>query len=65
MLLISDGPWESRWQLRSAYKDHTKRMLLARQLERQIILLALVNLILAPLIQAWQILYFFFNYAEV
>ncbi|CAG9558666.1 unnamed protein product [Danaus chrysippus] len=63
--LLFYGPWESRWQLRSAYKDHTKRMLLARQLERQIVLLALVNLILAPLIQAWQILYFFFNYAEL
>ncbi|XP_038216287.1 autophagy-related protein 9A [Zerene cesonia] len=59
------SPWENCWQLRSNYKDPTKRMMLARQLERQILLLALANLVLAPLIQAWQILYFFFNYAEL
>ncbi|XP_039764035.1 autophagy-related protein 9A [Pararge aegeria] len=59
------SPWENCWQLRTAYKDHSKRMLLAKQLERQIVLLALINLVLAPLIQAWQILYFFFNYAEL
>ncbi|KAH9630330.1 hypothetical protein HF086_004463 [Spodoptera exigua] len=59
------SPWENCWQLRACYKDHSKRMLLARQLERQILWLAIVNLLLAPLIQAWQILYFFFNYAEI
>ncbi|XP_049886330.1 autophagy-related protein 9A [Pectinophora gossypiella] len=59
------SPWENCWQLRQAYKDHTKRMQLARQLEKQIILLAAINFLLAPLIQAWQILYFFFNYAEL
>ncbi|KAI5641412.1 autophagy protein apg9 domain-containing protein [Phthorimaea operculella] len=59
------SPWENCWQLRQCYKDHSKRMILARQLERQILLLALVNLLLSPLIQAWQILYFFFNYAEL
>ncbi|XP_072931168.1 autophagy-related protein 9A [Epargyreus clarus] len=59
------SPWENCWQLRECYKDHTKRMMLARHLERQILLLGLINLFLAPLIQAWQILYFFFNYAEL
>ncbi|CAF4745258.1 unnamed protein product [Pieris macdunnoughi] len=59
------SPWENCWQLRSNYKDPTKRMVLARQLERQILLLALANFVLAPLILAWQILYFFFNYAEL
>ncbi|CAH0745938.1 unnamed protein product [Diatraea saccharalis] len=59
------SPWENCWQLREVYKDHTNRMQLARQLEKQIILLAFINLLLAPLIQAWQILYFFFNYAEL
>ncbi|XP_075990508.1 autophagy-related protein 9 [Anticarsia gemmatalis] len=59
------SPWENCWQLRECYKDHSKRMMLARQLEKQIMWLALVNLLLAPLIQAWQILYFFFNYAEL
>lgn len=59
------SPWENCWQLRECYKDHSKRMMLARQLEKQIMWLALINLLLAPLIQAWQILYFFFNYAEV
>ncbi|KAJ8737382.1 hypothetical protein PYW07_000653 [Mythimna separata] len=59
------SPWENCWQLRACYKDHSKRMLLARQLERQILWLAVVNLLLSPLIQAWQILYFFFNYAEL
>ncbi|KAI8430688.1 hypothetical protein MSG28_000879 [Choristoneura fumiferana] len=59
------SPWENCWQLRECYKDHSKRMILARQLERQIMFLALINLLLTPLIQAWQILYFFFNYAEL
>lgn len=59
------SPWENCWQLRECFKDHSKRMMLARQLERQILLLAVINFLLAPLIQAWQILYFFFNYAEV
>ncbi|CAB3225106.1 unnamed protein product [Arctia plantaginis] len=59
------SPWENCWQLRECYKDHSKRMMLARQLEKQIMWLALINLLLAPLIQAWQILYFFFNYAEL
>ncbi|KAL4717803.1 hypothetical protein ACJJTC_000952 [Scirpophaga incertulas] len=59
------SPWENCWQLREHYKDHSKRTVLARQLEKQILLLAIINLLLAPLIQAWQILYFFFNYAEL
>lgn len=59
------SPWENCWQLRDCFKDHTKRMSLAKQLEKQITMLALLNLLLCPLIQAWQILYFFFNYAEL
>ncbi|VVC90702.1 unnamed protein product [Leptidea sinapis] len=59
------SPWENCWKLRPQYKDPSKRMILARQLEKQILLLAMVNLVLAPLVQAWQILYFFFNYAEL
>ncbi|XP_059059836.1 autophagy-related protein 9A [Achroia grisella] len=59
------SPWENCWQLRECYKDNSKRMVLARQLEKQIMTLALINFLLAPLIQAWQILYFFFNYAEL
>ncbi|KAJ0183714.1 hypothetical protein K1T71_000137 [Dendrolimus kikuchii] len=59
------SPWENCWQLRQCYKEHSKRMMLARQLERQILLLALFNILFAPFIQAWQILYFFFNYAEL
>ncbi|XP_014366292.2 autophagy-related protein 9A [Papilio machaon] len=59
------SPWENCWQLRECYKDHSKRMILARQLDRQILVLAFVNFLLAPLIQGWQILYFFFNYAEL
>lgn len=59
------SPWENCWQLRECYKDYSKRMVLARQLQRHITSLALLNLLLAPLIQAWQILYFFFSYAEL
>ncbi|XP_048488765.1 autophagy-related protein 9A [Plutella xylostella] len=59
------SPWENCWQLRDCYKEQSKRMALAKQLERQIMMLAIVNLLLAPLIQAWQMLYFFFNYAEL
>lgn len=59
------SPWENCWQLRRCYKEHSKRMILARQLQRQIVVLALLNFLLAPFIQAWQILYFFFNYAEL
>ncbi|XP_077301915.1 autophagy-related protein 9A-like [Arctopsyche grandis] len=67
-LLLFSGPWspwQNCWHLRDCYKDVSKRYILARQLQNHITVLALLNLLLAPLIQTWQILYFFFSYAEL
>lgn len=59
------SPWENCWQLRECYKDNSKRLELARQLQNHMLILAFLNLLMAPLIQGWQILYFFFSYAEL
>lgn len=58
------SPWENCWQLRECYKDASKRSLLANQLKRHIAILSVLNLLLAPLVLGWQILYHFFSYAE-
>ncbi len=67
-MLLFWGPWspfENNWHLRSEYKDHHKRKLLAEQLGRKICWIGIANLILSPVILLWQILYSFFRYAEV
>ncbi|CAH1183544.1 unnamed protein product [Phaedon cochleariae] len=59
------SPFENPWHLREEYKRQNLRTELAQQLGRQILWLALINLILAPIIFIWQILYTMFSYGEV
>ncbi|XP_074109229.1 autophagy-related protein 9 isoform X1 [Cotesia typhae] len=67
-LLLFWGPWspfENNWHLKEDYKKLNKRQELARMLSKQILWVGIANFILCPLILLWQILYSFFNYAEI
>lgn len=66
--LFLGGPWapfENSWHLKEEYKKYGRRQDLAQQLEKHILWVGIANLLLCPLILLWQILYSFFNYAEV
>ncbi|XP_018329383.1 autophagy-related protein 9A isoform X2 [Agrilus planipennis] len=66
--LLFWGPWapfENPWHLRENYRKPNMRHELSKQLARHVLWLALANLVFAPLVFIWQILYAFFNYAEV
>ena len=66
--LLLGGPWspfENNWHLKPEYKSHHKRKELANRLSRQILWVGIANLLFAPIIFMWQILYSFFRYAEV
>ena len=67
-LLLFWGPWapfEKKWHLKEDFKKASKRKELARQLSKHILCVGIANLVMCPLILLWQILYFFFNYAEM
>ncbi|CAG7829535.1 unnamed protein product [Allacma fusca] len=67
-MLLFWGPWapfENNWHLKEDFKKVSKRKELAFSLANRILWVGLANLVLAPLIFLWQILYSFFNYAEV
>ncbi|XP_055693720.1 autophagy-related protein 9A [Lutzomyia longipalpis] len=67
-LILFWGPWspfENNWHLREDFKRANLRKDLATKLSKQISWVALTNLILCPLIFLWQLMYFFFNYAEL
>ncbi len=61
------GPWApfNQWHLKEEYKQGRKKQELAEQLQSKIALVALVNLLLAPVILVLQLIYSFFNYAEL
>ena len=65
--LLFSGPWApfDKWHLKEDYKKSSKRKELTSYLQSKIALVALLNLVLMPLILFWQILYSFFNYAEL
>lgn len=66
--ILFRGPFacfENNWHLKEDYKRATKRNELASQLSRHIAWFALLNLLLAPIIFLWQLLFFFFSYAAV
>lgn len=66
--ILFRGPFscfENNWHLKEEYKRATKRTDLASQLSKHIAWFALLNLLLAPIIFLWQLLYFFFSYAAV
>lgn len=67
-LILFRGPWspfENNWHLKDEFKRTNRRLDLASKLSRQILWVALANLILSPLIFLWQLMYFFFNYGEL
>jgi autophagy-related protein 9 len=67
-MILFWGPWapfENSWHLREDYKKVSKRKELANALRKRILWIGLANFILMPLIFLWQILYSFFNYAEI
>ncbi|XP_071812192.1 autophagy-related protein 9A-like [Apostichopus japonicus] len=69
-MILFWGPWapfKNYWELKEDYKPaaKSKREELAKQLSRTILWVGLANLLLAPFISLWQILYSFFSYAEL
>merc|ERR1719186_2537438 len=66
-LILFKSPWApfNQWHLREDYKRVARRKELADSLKTHILILGCVNLVLMPVILLWQILYSFFNYAEV
>ncbi|CAG9805732.1 unnamed protein product [Chironomus riparius] len=67
-LILFRGPFacfENNWHLKEDFKRATKRAELASKLSKHITWYALVNLMLAPLIFLWQVLFFFFSYAPI
>jgi len=66
-LVLFKSPWApfNQWHLREDFKRVAKRKELADSLRTHILVLGCVNLVLMPVILLWQILYSFFNYAEV
>ena len=65
--LLFTGPWApfDKWHLKEDYRKSSKRKELTNYLKSKIALVALLNFLLMPLILFWQILYSFFNYAEL
>lgn len=68
--LLFWGPWsafENKWHLKEDYKEKSphRRKQLAEYMSKRMLWLGLANLAFSPLIFLWQILYFFFRYAEL
>lgn len=65
--LFFKGPWApfNQWHLRDEYKQGRKKQELAEQLQGKIALVAAVNLLLMPFVFVLQLIYSFFNYAEL
>lgn len=66
-ILLYWSPWSifvNSYTLREDYKSHQQRKRLSDQLATHIGLLALLNMVLSPFIFFYQIIYFFFRYAE-
>uniref|UniRef100_A0A224YUB5 Autophagy-related protein 9 n=1 Tax=Rhipicephalus zambeziensis TaxID=60191 RepID=A0A224YUB5_9ACAR len=59
------APFENTWHLREEYKRPANRDMLAQQLSRRILWVGLVNLVLLPLVLAWQVMYFFYSYTDL
>lgn len=68
-LLFFRGPFkcifEENWLLADDVKNSTHRQLVAKKLERNIMILAIINLCLMPMLLIWQILYFFYSNAAL
>lgn len=68
-LLFFRGPFkcifEENWLIAENVKNSSYRQVVARKLERNIVILALINLFLSPVLFIWQILYFFYSNAAL
>lgn len=68
-LLFFRGPFKSifeeNWLISDDVKNNSHRQLVAKKLERNIMILALINLLLSPVLLVWQILYFFYSNAAL
>lgn len=67
-LLLFWGPWapfQNNWHLKEDYKKVNKRHELATKLSKHIFWVAIINFLLSPIVLLWQVLYSFFNYAQI
>lgn len=68
-LLFFRGPFkcifEENWLIAENVKNSSYRQVVAKKLERNIVILALINLFLFPVLFIWQILYFFYSNAAL
>ncbi|XP_006873754.1 PREDICTED: autophagy-related protein 9B [Chrysochloris asiatica] len=67
-LLLFRGPFSlfrGGWELPDAYKRSEQRGALAASLGRTALLLAAANLVLSPLVLAWQVLHAFYSHTEL
>ncbi|KAK3892909.1 hypothetical protein Pcinc_003249 [Petrolisthes cinctipes] len=67
-ILLFWGPWapfQQYYHLNDEYKRPEKRRQLAEELNKRFLYLGIANLVLFPFVLLFQILYSFFNYAEV
>lgn len=59
------SPFQNNWQLRDEFAVRSNQTELAQRLSKLILGVALVNLLLAPIIFLWQLIYFSFSYANI
>lgn len=67
-LIFFNSPFsifENNFKIRDEYKVKKDRRLLASHLSRTITVLAVLNLVFAPFILMWQLIYSFFTYVEM
>lgn len=68
-LLFFRGPFkcifEENWLITDDVKNASHRQLVAKKLDRNIMILAMINLSLFPVLLVWQILYFFYSNAAL
>lgn len=68
-LLFFRGPFkcifEENWLIHDDIKNASYRQLVAKKMERNIVILAFINLLLSPVLLIWQVLYFFYSNAAL
>lgn len=68
-LLFFRGPFkcifEENWLISEDVKNASHRQVVAKKLNRNILILAIINLLLSPVLLIWQILYFFYSNAAL
>lgn len=68
-LLFFRGPlkciFEHNWLINDEVKNASQRKLVAKKLNKNILILAIINLSLSPILIVWQILYFFYSNAAL